>query len=315
MGENMPVPARVVVAVTRFRVQPHATPSPRWRCRQCLERWSDAPGYLMWRDGLRYAEALTALGMTDTALPPAQHPFPPDDSLPPCATWQTAASRFVAATQRALWSSPLGDQARAYLHRRGLTDTTIRCAGLGFNAGGRQSPSAHWGLDRLPQDAAVWLPHGIVIPWVVHGTIWKLTIRRPGGRPRYVTVRGSSNVLYNVDALQLGSVAVLMEGCFDALAVDQAAGDLVVAVASGTTGARRVSAITRLAMCSEVLIALDNEEDRNPAVAQAIAYWLEVLHPRARRWRPYLNDAAEMLKQGMDVRVWVRAGLAVRRAA
>jgi hypothetical protein len=62
-------------------------------------------------------------------------------------------------------------------------------------------------------------------------------------------------------------------------------------------------------MCSEVLIALDTEEDRNAAVAQAIAYWLEVLHPRARRWRPYLKDPAQMLEQDMDVRDWMMAGL------
>ncbi len=81
---------------------------------------------------------------------------------------------------------------------------------------------------------------GIVIPWYVDGAVWKLTIRRPSGTPRYVTVTGSANVLYNVDALQPGRVAVLVEGPFDVLAVEQAAGDLVASVASGTTGARRM---------------------------------------------------------------------------
>ncbi len=96
---------------------------------------------------------------------------------------------------------------------------------------------------------------------------------------------------------------------FDALAVEQAAGDLVASVASGTTGARRMRWITRLAMCSKVLIALDAEEERNPAVAQAITYWRKVLHPRGHRWRPYLKDPGEMLAQGMDVRGWVVAGI------
>ncbi len=45
-------------------------------------------------------------------------------------------------------------------------------------------------------------------------------------------------------------------------------------------------------------------------MAQAVAYWHEVLQPRARRWRPYLKDPAEMLEQGMDVRDWVVVGLA-----
>ncbi len=67
--------------------------------------------------------------------------------------------------------------------------------------------------------------------------------------------------------------------------------------------------ITRLASCSAILIALDNEEEQNGAVAQAIAYWHDVLHPRARRWRPYLKDCGAMLEQGMDVRSWVLDGL------
>ncbi len=154
------------------------------------------------------------------------------------------------------------------------------------------------------------MPHGIVIPWYVNGAIWKLTIRRPDGTPKYITVTGSANALYNVDALHHGRAAVLIEGPFDALAVAQAAGDLVAGVASGTTGARRMRWITRLALCSEVLIALDNEEDQKPDVAQAITYWREVLHPRARRWHPYLKDPSEMLEQGMDVRSWILAGLA-----
>ncbi len=39
--------------------------------------------------------------------------------------------------------------------------------------------------------------------------------------------------------------------------------------------------ITRLALYSALLTALDNEDEQKPDVAQAITYWLEVLHPRA----------------------------------
>lgn len=104
--------------------------------------------------------------------------------------------------------------------------------------------------------------------------------------------------LYNVNALKRGRVAVLVEGPFDVLAIEQAAADLVTSVARGTTGARRMRWMTRLALCLEVLIALDTEEERNTAAAQAIGYWHEVLQPRARRWRPYLKDCGEMLEHG-----------------
>ena len=98
--------------------------------------------------------------------------------------------------------------------------------------------------------AGVWLPHGIVIPWYVDGAIWKLTIRRPAGTPKYITVTGSANALYNVDTLEPGRMAVLLEGLFDVLVVDQSAGDPVASVASGNTCAWRMRWITQLALCS-----------------------------------------------------------------
>ncbi|MBE7556797.1 MAG: toprim domain-containing protein [Anaerolineales bacterium] len=88
--------------------------------------------------------------------------------------------------------------------------------------------------------------------------------------------------LYNADALVRGQPVMLLEGEIDCLTVLQAAGDLVVPVATGSvSGARRPRWLARLARASMVLVALDADRagDTNTR------YWLQVL-PNARRWRP-----------------------------
>lgn len=149
----------------------------------------------------------------------------------------------------------------------------------------------------------------------MRGKLWKLSIRRlaptipPGAK--YKTVPGSANALYNADAIKPGSPALLCEGVIDALAVQQVAGDLVAAVAAGTTtGARRVPWIARLATASLVLVAMDADAGGE----EAAHYWLNVLRHNARRWRPLFDDPAAMLQVGLDVRQWVEAGLQANTA-
>jgi DNA primase len=199
-------------------------------------------------------------------------------------------------------------QAMLYLRGRGLTGTTIHAAWLGYNPSGRWSERSKWGLGPDAEGhIRMWLPAGIVIPWYISGALWKLTIRREvvkGDQERYKTISGSANALYNADTLQPGQPAMLVEGVFDALAVQQVAGDLVAAVASGTSGARRVRWLSSLALCSEVLISLDADGPGD----EASHYWCEVLE-NAQRHRPYYADPSQMLQDEQDVRDWVLSGL------
>ena len=104
----------------------------------------------------------------------------------------------------------------------------------------------------------MWLPRGVVIPWLIDGSLWRVNIRRPAGEPKYIGPVGSANGLYHADGLVAGTPAMLLEGELDALTIKQHAGDLVVPVATGSTGgARRTRWIARLALCSLVLVAFD----------------------------------------------------------
>lgn len=234
-------------------------------------------------------------------------PRAPEPCDPPSSEWAHSAAGFVLWAQAQLEKAT---GAQAYLAKRGLTEKTIRAAGLGYNPQGRETSRAKWGLPPLDNDDRLWLPPGIVIPSYVGTRLWKVQIRRDvvrKGQDRYYTISGSSNALYNADSIQPGRPAMLVEGPFDALAVQQVAGDVLGVAASGTSGARRVRWFTVLSWASQVLISLDADK----AGDDASAYWLGVLGD-AKRWRPYYGDPAQMLEDGQDVRTWALAGLGKR---
>lgn len=232
-------------------------------------------------------------------------PAAPEACEPPSEQWQATAGGLVTWSQHQLYAHPA---PVAYLRKRGFDEETIFGESLGYNPVGRWSERSKWGL-APDQDGntRMWLPAGIVIPWYADGALWKLSLRRETvkkDQERYKTISGSANALYGADALAPGKPAMLVEGVFDALAVRQAAGDLVATVASGTSGARRVRWLSRLALCSEVLVSLDADGPGD----EASRYWLDVL-PNARRHRPWWSDPAQMLQDGADVRAWVLSGL------
>lgn len=244
---------------------------------------------------------------------------------PPNALWQAHGRAFVARCQAHLWRKE-GRTALAWLHGRGLADATLRsttpassrkhdargalCGGYLENRGADGAPAR-----------PVWLPRGIVLPWFVDGALWRINIRRPisarqaaAGRPKYVGPAGFASALYNADALSNADTlgegarpAVLVEGEIDALTIAQEAGDLIAAVATGSTAGRRVGEwIERLAQAPFVLVAFDC--DANHAGEQAARWWLQTL-PKARRWRPVLHDANAMHVAGVSVHNWIAAGI------
>ena len=221
----------------------------------------------------------------------------------PPEQWQRAATAFYQACQRALWSE-VGSPALDYLRRRGLSDETIRKAALGYHPGPFRAPASQWGR-------TTWLAQGIVIPWLIEGGIWRLTIRDERvteGSRRYLQVSGGSNGLYLAQSLLLKRQAVvLLEGEFDALSVAQECGDLVAVVATGTTkGSHTPRWISLLAQQERVLVAFDAERDKGDADAE---WWTRRLG-NAQRLRPLWNDANQMLQDGVDLREWVSVALA-----
>ncbi len=297
----------------------------RWRCwAGCNDgRSGDAIAWLMAVEGLEFKAACAALNlaMPDRPYTP-RRPVPPDESLPSSDNWQTTARQIANEAAKRLWR-PIGARALAELRARGLTDVTIEQAGLGYNPVDTYIPRSAFGMpnewdeDRKRWRTKVALPHGITIPWSIDGAMWKLWVRTPQHLapwkddrgcgvhwPKYRQTPGGGNGPWGIDAVQHGKPIMLCEGVFDALAVQQEAGDLITPIVTGTTGARRVRWIARLAPAPLVLLSFD--ADRG-GIAPTI-YWRNVL-PRTRGWWPYYDDPAAMLRIPGTVRAWVQAGL------
>jgi hypothetical protein len=172
-------------------------------------------------------------------------------------------------------------------------------------------------LSPPPERTDVWLPRGIVFPWRSGGTLWRVTFRRlaaPGRgiqalglveSPSHFMLKGSGNLLYNIDMVQANRPAMLVEAPLDALSIAQEAGDLVAAVAASTGWGRLERWISRLLLASFVLLGFDADV----AGETAAAWWLATLGPRAKRWRPYWDDPNAMLQDGVDLRTWIHEGL------
>lgn len=296
------------------------TEAGRWHCmgrsvgRSGCDKHGDAIEFVKLHKGMQFREAAAYLGVettttfTTTTTVTTTTTTTTEPQNPPARAWSEPGWTFVLECHQRLMDTQEGTRALAWLHKRGLTDAIMRRAGLGYNPADTWVDRAAWGLPleagKGGRPKALWLPRGIVIPWVIGGDLWGVNIRRPIGEPKYYWVPGGVRGLYGADDVAMRP-AVLTEGEIDALTITQEAGDLVAAVATGSTaGARRARWIARLATPDCVLVAYDTDE----AGDKAAAYWIAAL-PTARRWRPYWKDANTMLQDGANVRAWVAAGL------
>jgi len=197
----------------------------RWWCRVC-QRSGDALTYVAEQLGLNlkiasdFRRGCELLGAADLlpARPRLAAPSQPR-SEPSPADWQVRARQVVKLCESNLWNSG-GERARQYLHGRGLTDETLRRWHTGYMPGGYTEWRTVAGLS---------VPCGILLPCEVGGVIWYLKVRRAkaeAGR-KYPQVRGSRPGLFGADTLAGHDVAVMVEGEFDAMLLEQEVDDLV----------------------------------------------------------------------------------------
>lgn len=245
------------------------------------------------------------------------------DEEPPCKKWQEQAELFCMQCKSLLWSDE-GLPALNWLRARGLDDATINQAGLGLNLAQGHRDAKEWG-----EEKDLWIDRGIVIPWSVGGTIWKVNIRRSdkdiarenarlraqdkkANAAKYRQVRGGTNGLYGIDLIQPGQPLVLVEGEFDCLATLQATDRQVAVVATGSTGSGRGQRwIEAIEQAEPILIAFD--DDGNKAGDNAATFWDERIS-QAIRWTPWSHDINDMLLHGQDIPKWIALGRDVYQA-
>lgn len=275
-----------------------------WICFACGKR-GDAIDFLRERDpSLSFTQALEKLGLSSSCCDesrwsrrprwPQKPVGPPLAKLrrPPSAAWQRHVRDLVRLGEARLWSHN-GRKALDWLRKRGLQDRTIRQARLGY----------------CPVDCQPILSKGILIPWFQGSKIRMLNVRRLAGHPKYQSAQGSVQGGWYPDASSLlaGRPAIIVEGEFDALLVNQECGVFIRAVTLGSAVARPSALdLAALATCDPLLIAYDNDE----AGDEAAAYWRQLCPGRAMRVRPPVGkDITDVHLSGRSLRAWIRSEL------
>ena len=173
----------------------------------------------------------------------------------------------VDDAEQALWASE-GARARAYLHQRGLNETTIKKYRLGYSPAWRTV-------------AEMRVPHGIVIPWIAADNLSLVKVRTPSNEPgrKYVSVRwedtdrarddGGHPCLFGADNLTGSCTAALTEGEFDCMLLDQEAGNLLDVATLGSIDAPVPDdAVPLLLPAARVLLLYDDDDGGQRAMAR-----------------------------------------------
>lgn len=257
-----------------------------WKCFGC-QKSGDAIAWTMERERLSFREAAERLGAQPMPADAAdrtphmhrqdRHTVRPVDppSVPTSKDFNEHAPTLLRKAQGYLWE-PRGAAGLDWLHARGLSDTTLRYWGIGYNPTDGHAP---W---NNPEDKPAWWPSGVVIPLMVDGALAGLKVRRlSSDGAKYYVIPGSARpgVLFGSGTIAKGQPAIVCEGELDALLVYQEAGDLA-AVVSGTAGAKvwRVDWTARLLTARGIVLLQDADSAGESAAAD-----FHAMAPHARR--------------------------------
>lgn len=260
-------------------------------CRQCDAK-GDSIDFIKKRENCNYREALNRLGRSEPMRVVRTDPVKAYASLD-SDLWQESAREFCRVSFDKLWGNE-GKRALEYLIKRGIKESVIEQMGLGFNPAEANSV---WGK------TDVFMPRGIVIPWLIEGRLWRVNVRRAVELPKYMQVAGGANGLFNADMIDSDQIIVMVEGEFDCMVL-QSHVKGITPVATGTTSwARENRWIAELKTAQEVILAFDVDE--NGAGDKAAEYWQSVLKDKALRLRPPAHDITDAWKAGVDLQAWL----------
>jgi DNA primase len=181
------------------------------------------------------------------------------------------ASTLAEESAGFLWG-PGGKNARAYLHGRGLTDQTIRAAGLGFTP-----------VVSIPTRAGdrCFRFSGIVIPWRDGARLTRIKIRRiDDGKPKYAEAYSDRPLIFPDPAvIRPGKPLIVCEGELDALLLAQQLPEASV-ITLGSASARTDPAVLSKMLSSPCwFIALDADAAGDSAAAKFPASAVRVRPP------------------------------------
>ena len=181
------------------------------------------------------------------------------------------ATTLVDGAAERLWG-PGGKKALTYLHDRGLTDDTIRAAGLGF--------TPHVMVPTKEGDRCFPFS-GIVIPWRNGARLTRIKIRRlDDGDPKYAEAFQDRPLIYPDPAvIRPGKPLIIAEGEFDCLLLAQQLPEASV-ITLGSASARTDPAVlSRMLTSPRWFVALDADAAGDSAASKFPARAIRVRPP------------------------------------
>jgi DNA primase len=243
-------PCPVCGGEKRFRIQPEHGEHGFYACRDCGISGDDVD-YLCTVRGLPKNNAMKELRGDLPGIRPVKVTLQPRDRVDR-QEWHAAATALCREAYECLHSAA-DSRGKEYLSSRGLTDSTIRSAGLGFVPSPRKEQT--WGVE-----GGVFIPGpAVVIPQKRGDAICGVKFRCLNGDVRYMQIKGSKPVLYGADRLER-KCAILTEGEFDALLLRQEAGDLCDVMTLGSASAE-IPTLDLLSLCSVKLVLISYDLD------------------------------------------------------
>ena len=212
--------------------------------------------------------------------------------------WRSRAEEIVKQAEANLWGGQ-GKRALHYLkEERGLTETVILEARLGYIPGDYRDWKIIHGLT---------VPCGITIPWYADHMLWGIKVRRAAGQQRYQQVSGGNikGCLYFSDTIQPGLPLMITEGEFDTLIVRQVARDLVSTASIGSAANKRINPrwFSKLISAPRILLRMDEDLAGQEAVTWISQLSLAVKHVQV----PETNDVNDYYLSGghNNSRSWI----------
>lgn len=231
----------------------------------------------------------------------------------PPLIWQNRASAFISWCHAHLLKTP---EALNKLYVRGFSEESINKFKLGYCPEDIWREYPEWGLEpEVKTDGKsrkIHLAQGLIIPWFdPTGKVLKIKVRSDDAKitekfpNKYTTINGSMRcpAIYGDPALRVG---ILVESEFDALLIQQFAGDLIFCIANG--GSRQpIDFYTDHVIKKAPLILLCPDVDEGGA----FLIKLQSEYRNMKLWSaPIGKSPGDALKDhGVDIREWILQGI------
>jgi DNA primase len=275
--------------------------SGTWRCFGACNEGGDVFRFVMKKEGVDFPEALRILAARAGI---ELRPRTPEDVRAEEEHARLRTLLELAATyfRTTLLQTPEGDRVREYLHKRGLTDTTLETFGVGLAPAGWDNGTAFFRskeyTDAELTDAGLAVPsdsggvrdrfrHRITIP--IRDAAGKLCgfgarVVDPNDRPKFINspqtvLFDKGRLLYGLDragrAIRAGSEAVIVEGYMDVMAAHQAGFENAVSPMGTALTEAQLRLLKRYS--KRIVLALDPDSAGDAATLRGLELAREAL--------------------------------------